>query len=244
MKKLVVFIDGENLFYSFKSLELDIHNFKLDEFFRYILTLSDLNKDDIELLRVYWYQIKGVSHHDIKYEILRNHIKKELQKDPARYPFNIDDLFRIGPDRKFIVDITPEMEKRIKWVNDQKQKISFQQEKFTKIALDYSRIEFVREGVLKVNPYAMEIKGEKGVDVSMAVDLIKKSDYFDIAFIISGDADLAPAIKYIKDKLKLVYVVRFFKGVPPKTRGSSSSIREIADDVIDVYSSELEKFKK
>ena len=240
MKKLVVFVDGQNFFYTLQNLGLSLENINLQNFFSHLIDKSHLDKNKIELIRVSWYQVRDVFPQTLEYKILRNYISNDCSRNPNSYQFKQHEVFEKDNTGNFKIDLNSEMEKRIKWIEEQNKKIRFTQDKSQKVALEYPRIEFVKIGNLKVNPYAMEIKGEKGVDVGIAVDLIQKSDYFDIAFIISGDADLSPAIKHIKDKLKLVYITRFFKGHPPTTRGSSEDIRTIADEVIDLYTSEFE----
>jgi len=54
-------------------------------------------------------------------------------------------------------------------------------------------------------------KSEKGVDVKLAIDLIINSyqNNFDIAVLVSNDADFIPAIKEIQKQGKKVYNVSF-----------------------------------
>ena len=54
---------------------------------------------------------------------------------------------------------------------------------------------------------------EKGVDAAIITDLISLGfdDNYDIAILISGDADYAPAVKYIQKKTDKQVVQAFFK---------------------------------
>ena len=57
--------------------------------------------------------------------------------------------------------------------------------------------------------------GEKGVDIGIAVDMIAKMPNYDVAVIVSGDADFIPAVCHVKDHLRSVYQFSVAKGVPP-----------------------------
>ena len=57
--------------------------------------------------------------------------------------------------------------------------------------------------------------GEKGVDTGIAVDMIAKMPNYDVAIVVSGDADFLPVVGYLKDNLKYVYQFSVAKGVPP-----------------------------
>lgn len=56
--------------------------------------------------------------------------------------------------------------------------------------------------------------GEKGVDIGIAVDMIAKMPNYDVAILVSGDADFLPVVGYLKDNLKYVYQFSVAKGVP------------------------------
>lgn len=62
--------------------------------------------------------------------------------------------------------------------------------------------------------FPKEGKTEKGVDVKIAVDMIKFAyeDLYDIAFLVSGDGDLVDAVKMVREIGKTVCNVFFLKG--------------------------------
>ncbi len=71
--------------------------------------------------------------------------------------------------------------------------------------------------------------GEKGVDLGIAVDMIAKMPYYDVAILVSGDADFLPVVGYLKDHLKYVYQFSIAKGVPPSIRYLSPYLKGKVD---------------
>ena len=57
--------------------------------------------------------------------------------------------------------------------------------------------------------------------------------------LVSGDFDYAEAIKFVKNNMTKIHLVKLHKGVPPKNRSVSRDLAVLADKVIDVYESEL-----
>ena len=71
--------------------------------------------------------------------------------------------------------------------------------------------------------------GEKGVDIGIAVDMIAKMPNYDVAILVSGDADFLPVVGYLKDHLKYVYQFSVAKGVPPSIRYLSPYLKGKVD---------------
>lgn len=66
----------------------------------------------------------------------------------------------------------------------------------------------------KLGYFQKDGETEKGVDVKIAVDMIKFAyeDKYDTAFLISGDGDLVDAVDLAKELGKQVYNLIFYKG--------------------------------
>jgi len=64
-------------------------------------------------------------------------------------------------------------------------------------------------------------------DVGIAVDAIKTSPGVDVIVLISGDGDYVPLVEYLKNHGKRVEVIAF-------GRSTSSKLREVADEFIDL----------
>lgn len=53
------------------------------------------------------------------------------------------------------------------------------------------------------------------------------------------------AIRFVKDNMTKINVVKFHKGYPPRNRSMSRDLSVLADKVVDVYETDLKgKYKK
>ncbi len=110
----------------------------------------------------------------------------------------------------------------------------------------YDDIEIVKTGVVKIDPFKQTYLGEKGVDISLAVKMISLSvqKKCDKIILVSGDYDYSEAVKFVKDNMTKINVVKFHKGYPPRNRSMSRDLSILADKVIDVYESDLKSVYK
>ena len=92
--------------------------------------------------------------------------------------------------------------------------VATEQEKFLNALYDTPYLE-VRLGISKPRGEAMV---EKGVDVMIAIDLLKNAyeDLYDTAILVSGDGDFYPAIQAVKDAGKHVEVAAFASNISPE----------------------------
>jgi uncharacterized LabA/DUF88 family protein len=78
------------------------------------------------------------------------------------------------------------------------------------ITVDHRMQEYKKIQSIGIQEIVYERKREKGIDVMLATDLIVGAveDSYDIAIVISSDADLLPAIKWVREakKKQVVYV--------------------------------------
>ncbi len=105
-------------------------------------------------------------------------------------------------------------------------------------------IDVIEAGHWKVNSLHKLVE-EKGHDTSLAVDLVALQDNYDVAVIVSGDADVIPAIRHLKNRNKHIAVMEFISGSPPENKGRtfSSRLKEYSDIVIRIYETELVRHK-
>ncbi|MBA7550397.1 hypothetical protein ES705_42911 [subsurface metagenome] len=216
-KKVVILIDGQNLYYSLKSLNLIERDINWEKFLSYLLEPED------ELIRTYWFRPAKLSEHKLNISIAKGIINKDnLNNDPIEFLKRAED-----------------------WYSEHLEKFKKQDRKYDRLKLDYNNIAIIKKGIIKVNPWKQYYLGEKGVDVSLVINMVRLKDKVDKFILITGDFDYSEAIEYVKEDLITVHLVCLFKGEPPKHTGMSKELTLYADKVIDVYESQLKTdFKK
>lgn len=233
MKRVIILIDGQNLYYGLKNLgilEKDIDWTKL---------LRSFLAEEEELVRSYWFRPHKIldtyfTDSNLKYQIVKRGYNGHLTNfidDPTSLPKEIEEA------------VNSEKEKVIGWIRNEKSKFSNIEYNYDKIALTFDDIEIVKAGIVKINPFAQEYIGEKGVDISLAVKMIALSveKKCDKIILLSGDYDYAEAIKFVKNNMTKIHITKFHKGYPPKNRNVSRDLAILADKVLDVYESEIRK---
>lgn len=236
MKRVIVLIDGQNLYYGLKNLGLIEREIEWSKLFKSFLTTDD------ELIRTYWFRPQKIldtyfTTTNIKYQIICKNYNSYLRSyttDPKSLPPEIE--AKVNQEIKDVED----------WLKSEKTKFSQIEYNYDQIALGFDDIEIVKTGIVKVNPFLQEYIGEKGVDISLAVKMISLSvaNKCDKIILVSGDFDYAEAIKFVKNNMTKIHIVKFHKGYPPKNRSVSRDLAVLADKVIDVYESELKSLYK
>ena len=91
-------------------------------------------------------------------------------------------------------------------------------------AIPYSEL---RLGRLVYNNWPNVPPYEKGIDVQLTTDMLTHSfkNNYDVAILVAGDSDFAPALQSVKDYGKHVEVALFGRG------GTSQELRRVADKV-------------
>ena len=218
-RKTLIFVDGQNLFYSLKDMGIQEVKVKWDSFFNALL-----EKDD-ELIRVYWYQASKFTSRKLSLDNAKKCVPNAGAKAPAVLEAEAQAILK-GAQQ---------------WADDQNKRYESQMHRYDELSIKFPVIEMVRKGIVRTDPYKKTHIGEKGVDVALAVNMIKFHDKCDKIILVSGDLDYAEAIQFIKDNLKKVHIVRLFQGQPPVNRSVSRALMALADRVIDVYESEIRK---
>ncbi|MEA3420090.1 MAG: NYN domain-containing protein [Acidobacteriota bacterium] len=209
--RTVIFIDGQNFKYNLgafrfqgqggqiesRPYRLDEKHFLWREFFKGIIDKYNQSTGwEHRLVRVYWYNAERMR----PFEINEPAITKVLRDYPHLQ----------GLTRDTLVDLAK------KWYEEQRRYFDQTRDRvFEGIQRKERFLEFkyVGDYVLKpFEPYKLEQdnrgkfyyqgirEGEKGVDVGIAVDMISKLSDYDVAVLVSGDADFLPAVQYIKDR--------------------------------------------
>jgi uncharacterized LabA/DUF88 family protein len=231
MKKVIILIDGQNLFYSLKDIGIVEKNIKWDDFFKHLLEKED------ELIRTYWFRPQKIFDSPFTNFNIRNQI---IYKQFSNYY----STFQSNPS-EIPLDILAQIDERVKetedWLKKTKDAFARIEYNYDQLSLDYGDIEFVKIGILKVNPYLQDYICEKGVDIALAVKMIALSveKRCDKIILVSGDYDYAEAIKFVKNNMTKIHIVKLHKGIPPKNRSLSRDLAILADRIIDIYESDI-----
>jgi len=212
MKRAVALIDGENFYYKLGEFS-ELRPWYLD----WKKFLESITPEGHELIRAYYFKCERIGAYDFTRSLPRR-VNQNLNGETPE-------------DRKKRAMVWYD-----KVVSDYQKQLSDYEHN---IASRWADIEIRKVGTLKVDPWDEEVLGEKGLDVGLAVSMVEMSALADLVVLVSGDADYAPAVQVVKQKLKKVSVVRFFSGPPPKTKGTGADLLTSADETIDLYEDEI-----
>jgi uncharacterized LabA/DUF88 family protein len=231
MKKVVILIDGQNLFYTLKDLMLIEKDIKWNDFFNCLLEKED------ELVRTYWFRPQRILDTHYTHQHIENYIVgTRFQAHCDNYRNNRNVI-----SQNILEKINKEIEIVENWLKKEKERFSAIEYSYDKICLENTSIEMVKKGVLKINPYKQGYIGEKGVDIALAVKMISLSveKKCDKIILVSGDYDYAEAIQYVKNNMTKIHIVKIHNGVPPRNKSVSRDLAVLADRVIDIYESDI-----
>lgn len=218
--KTLIFVDGQNLFYSLKRMELKVGQVHWGNFFNSCLETKD------QLIRAYWYQAEKINSPRIDEESARRVAHKER---PHLHRNEMDSYVK-SRERE-----------ALQWWDQANKKYRNQLGFYDHLSRDFPQIEMVRRGLIKVDPFNERFVTEKGVDVALAVGMMRHQKNCDKIILISGDMDYGEAVRLVKDEMKIVHIVRLFIGEPPRNKNLSKDFATLADRVIDMYESEIKQ---
>jgi len=255
--KTVIFVDGENFrnnlrHFGFQSTpphptnptyELEERHFLWREFFADIIDKFDTSTTwQHRLVRVYWYYAASIS----PWKENQRRAQQIVNKYSSTINLTIGDVHRLAKEW---------------YARERRYFEKLREEVFSNIQNKTGFLEFKYVGQYVVRPYQVYKleshpqhgitylgyqQGEKGVDVGIAADMIEKMPHYDVAILVSGDADFLPAVKYLKEHLKHVYQFSLAKGVPPRIEYLSADLKGYVDcfayfDEVDLLSRYLDR---
>ena len=204
-----IFVDGENLRHSICDLfDTDFdpadylpRNAEWEQFFDHLVKQTGASCR----LRTYWYVVEQIDFWP--YRIPMNDPVKLEKVVRSFKPLN-DELARISPASKEarVYELAYELQRRERQMKRRFDGWRVFQEGIEKHC-DF--VEFRREGSIRYDLFRQRLGIEKSVDVKLATDLLELRQIYDIAIIVSGDADYVPAVKAVKDSGKRVVNVTF-----------------------------------
>lgn len=222
-KKACVFVDSENFRFALADvLGFDRSNYlprDADWAGFYDFLVDKATAGVAERLRTYWYVVRNLEFWP--YKIGRPAIERDgafypnegLKKTLCTHPPYRQILANEGITDEDVIDEMRDMAESLKSSKHKMQGV-FEGWKNIQngIAMRHRGIEFRRDGWITFDLFRREFVREKGVDVFLAVDLLALKDTYDVAIIVSGDQDYAPAVKAVKNFGKQVINVAFENG--------------------------------
>lgn len=253
--RFAFFVDGSNLLGSLKKLnvQVDYHG----PFYRFLFkesvkqwkeTFLDPSDARARISRIYWYEIGFMDDWDLDTPRAQQSLKESFGKDTElkRSFMALAGQQNAGLAQGQLFEKAWEScFSEIKGWYEQRRKTLESIRKFHyAVQSETDFIDIIECGHWKVDMLHRKVE-EKGLDTSLAVDMVTQIAHYDVAILVSGDADAIPSLNYVKQEGKHVGVIEFIKGYPPENRGrqSSSRLKVVADFVPQIYEMDLVREK-
>lgn len=251
MHRFAIFVDGSNLFGLLRALDVKVDDY--DAFYSFVFSqavetwrqVADAQPQPAaQLLRTYWYVLGDIDEWDLANPKAQAHLRDHFDGDA--------DLKRLymsaaGPkcagqsqEKVALEAFTMCLNEARGWYESRKKSLDGMRRFYHAIRANTDFIDIIESGRWKVDILHRTVS-EKGLDTSLAVDMVAQIANYDVAIVISGDADTIPSIQFAKSRGKHVGVIEFHKGYPPEKRGRgfASRLKLCADFVVHVYEMDL-----
>jgi len=251
MQRFALFVDGSNLFGSLKAMNLEVRDY--EGFYGYLygeaartcyeVTLQSAPLPT-QLRRVYWYVVGAMDDWNLSLPQSQTALRNAFTKERAVHDAWMAITGKNNPglpqgtleDKAWaacFADFSA-------WYERKRGTLEGMRRFFQGVRSSTDLIDILEAGHWKVN-FLNKWVEEKGLDTSLAVDMVALQDNYDVAVVVSGDADAIPAIHHLKERNKVIAAVEFINGSPPEAKGRtfSSRLREQADFVLRIYETEL-----
>ena len=253
MINLMAYVNGSNLFGTFKHLEVFVDDY--EALYRYIFsqaveqwrsTVSGTAPIPMRLIRVYWYVVDSMDEWDLNSMRSRQYLHERFVEDREVRSRWITEAARtnagrgMDPARLEQVAFSMCFDDFKNWY-DKKQSILSGMNRFyhaVETASDF--IDIRRCGRWKVDLLHRSIT-EKGLDAGLAVDMVAFQPQYDVALLIGADSDGIPGLNYVKNAGKQVMVVEFNRGSRPdgRPKPAATKLKLAADCVVPIYEGDL-----
>lgn len=252
MNRFITFVDGSNLDGVLKHLNLRVDDY--GSFYRQVFeqavqhwgrTFADGSPwPSAQHSRIYWYVVGKMDEWDLNDPKAESRLRSRFEMNARLRDVYLDDVSRRMPD----LTIEQRLEEAWnlcfaetrEWYETKRRALERKKRFYHGVQAATDFVEIRQEGHWKVDLLNHTLN-EKGLDTSLAVDMVALRETYDIAILISGDADGIPGINYIKGQSKHVGVVEFRRGSVTDfpVKGASSRLKIAADFVIQIYEAEL-----
>jgi uncharacterized LabA/DUF88 family protein len=251
MIRIAIFVDGSNLMGSLKNLNLQVYDY--NAFYRFIFEeaasewklgarVSPAAAVPVSLLRTFWYVVGEMDITD--FEAKRESLKYMYENDRQQKKYFTFLAGQANPTAS-PTKIADEAWKLC--YNEMKDYYVFKREQLDSFKRFYNAvrtsadfIDIIECGHWKLDPLRKSV-AEKGVDTQLAIDIVTQAPFYDVALVLTGDADLIPAVNYVKRLGKHVATVEFVKGgvMENKSRTFSNRLAAASDFVLKIYEKQL-----
>lgn len=251
MKRFALFVDGSNLFGALKTLNVEVQDY--EKLYGYLFEQARSvwhqvarvpDNAPAELRRVYWYVVGSIDEWDLSLAQSQTALRNAFTKDKEIRDYWLSVAGKANPgttkkpleDKAWTLCFTDFTD----WYQKKRAILDGMRRFYQGVRISTDMIDLVESGHWKVN-FLHKWVEEKGLDTSLAVDMVALQENYDFAVVVSGDADSIPSIRHVKGRNKHVAAVEFINGSPPEARGRtfSTRLREHADFVVRIYETEL-----
>jgi uncharacterized LabA/DUF88 family protein len=252
MQRFVTFVDGSNLDGVLKHLNLRVDDY--GSFYRHVYeqsvhywgrTFAEGSPwPAAQHARIYWYVVGKMDEWDLTDPKAESRLRSRFELNPRLRDSYAEEMARRAPDmpqeRRLDESWTLCFNETKEWYDGKRRALERKKRFYHGVQAATDFVEIRQEGHWKVDLLNHTLI-EKGLDTSLAVDMVALADTYDVALLISGDADGIPGIHYVKNRSKHVGVVEFRRGSPSDfpTKGSSSRLKIAADFVVQIYETDL-----
>ncbi len=251
MVRFAFFVDGSNLFGSLKGMGISVEDY--EAFFKYVYknveqqwrTAVGAGQNTLTILqRIYWYQLGSIDDWNLDDAQAQAYLHErfdESKQIKAGYMATAGKLLHGKPQAEVALKAWSLCFDEFKaWYEGKRGIIEGMKRFHHSVQTSSDLIDILEIGHWKVDFLAHSCE-EKGLDTRLAVDMIALENNYDVAVVVSGDADSIPSIDLMKRRGKHVGAVEFVRGYPPeqKGRGFSSKIKLSSDFVARIYEMEL-----
>lgn len=257
--RMTVFVDGSNLYGTLASMNLQIERYH--PFFSWVAAEASaawresivLGRDSaapVQLHRVYWYVVGSMDQWNLADPKAQSTLRDIFDRSPevkSAFCRDAADALKARGDAPDEAAVREEAFRRFhrdreEWLESRGRALDGMRRFHHGVASSTDFIEIIQAGHWKVDMSSKTLQ-EKGLDSALAVDMVTRTDQFDVGVVLSGDADMLPSIRYCKSAGRHVGAVELVNGHPPEERGRgfSSRLRVDADFVARLYETELSR---
>ena len=250
MHRFATFVDGSNLFVTLKLLDVTILSY--EQFYRFIFEHAVAEwrhgfaggvAPPSQLHRVYWYVVGEMDDWDLSNPYAARSLRAAFDADEDTrgwYAARAGNEPDADPARLAEQAWDMCLADAADWYGHKCDALDKMRRFYHSVRTNSNFIDIIECGRWKANMVRRYVD-EKGLDTTLAVDMVALQNTFDVALLISGDADTIPSINYIKTSGKHVATVDFVKGDPNDRRGGqfSSRLKIASDFVVQIRAAEL-----